>query len=76
MPWRRTITPRAYARMTLAAVVLVSVIIVTGGAVRLSGSGLGCSDWPTCEQGKLIQATNNHQAIEQTTLPANGMAPG
>ncbi len=73
MPWRRTITPRAYARMTLAAVVLVSVIIVTGGAVRLSGSGLGCSDWPTCEQGKLIQATNNHQAIEQINRLFTGL---
>ena len=51
--------------MTLAALVMVSAIIVTGAAVRLSDSGLGCSDWPTCEQGKLIRASNNHQTIEQ-----------
>lgn len=73
MAWRRTISPRAYARMTLAAVALVSVIIVTGGAVRLTGSGLGCSDWPTCEQGKLIQATNSHQAIEQINRLFTGL---
>jgi len=73
MPWHRTVSPRAYARMTLAAVVLVSVIIVSGGAVRLSDSGLGCSDWPTCEQGKLIQATNNHQAIEQINRLFTGL---
>src|SRR5699024_1964886 len=27
-------------------------IIVTGGAVRLTGSGLGCSQWPMCEPGQ------------------------
>lgn len=27
-------------------------IIVTGGAVRLTGSGLGCSQWPLCEPGQ------------------------
>lgn len=26
-------------------------IVVTGGAVRLTGSGLGCSTWPQCEPG-------------------------
>ena len=29
--------------------VLNVLIIATGGAVRLTGSGLGCSDWPVCE---------------------------
>lgn len=30
------------------------VIIGTGGAVRLTGSGLGCSDWPVCTPGSLV----------------------
>ncbi|GAA2460133.1 COX15/CtaA family protein [Agromyces soli] len=30
------------------------VIIATGGAVRLTGSGLGCSDWPVCVPGSLV----------------------
>lgn len=38
----------AYRRITLVATFLLAAIIVTGGAVRLSGSGLGCPDWPTC----------------------------
>jgi cytochrome c oxidase assembly protein subunit 15 len=59
--------------MTLVALVMVSVIIVTGAAVRLTGSGLGCSDWPTCEEGKLIQATNQHQAIEQVNRLFTGV---
>lgn len=29
------------------------VIIATGGAVRLTGSGLGCSEWPSCVPGSL-----------------------
>ncbi len=45
--------PVAYQRIALVAVVLLAIIIVTGGAVRLSGSGLGCSDWPNCEPGRL-----------------------
>jgi cytochrome c oxidase assembly protein subunit 15 len=36
-------------RWTVAALVANIGIVVTGGIVRLSGSGLGCSDWPTCE---------------------------
>src|SRR5688572_9576974 len=31
-------------------------IVVTGAAVRLTGSGLGCTDWPNCEQGQLAPA--------------------
>lgn len=43
-------------------------IIITGGAVRLTGSGLGCSTWPNCEPGQftpqLRDATDFHGAIE------------
>ncbi|WP_240645740.1 heme A synthase [Georgenia sp. SYP-B2076] len=43
-------------------------IIVTGGAVRLTGSGLGCSSWPMCEPGsftpELHAATSIHPYIE------------
>jgi cytochrome c oxidase assembly protein subunit 15 len=43
-------------------------IVVTGGAVRLTGSGLGCSTWPQCEPGhftpELRAATGFHQQIE------------
>jgi cytochrome c oxidase assembly protein subunit 15 len=44
------------------------LIIVTGGAVRLTGSGLGCSTWPQCEPGeftpKFHDATSIHPFIE------------
>ena len=47
------ITPAGYRRITLFALVALAFIVVTGAAVRLTGSGLGCTDWPTCEQGRL-----------------------
>ncbi len=37
-------------RLALASVVANSVIVVTGGAVRLTASGLGCPTWPRCTE--------------------------
>lgn len=37
-------------RLALASVVANSAIVVTGGAVRLTGSGLGCPTWPSCTE--------------------------
>jgi cytochrome c oxidase assembly protein subunit 15 len=31
-----------------------TIIIATGGAVRLTGSGLGCPTWPLCTEGSLV----------------------
>src|SRR4051812_28831288 len=58
------IGPSTYAKVTLAALVLLVLIIITGAAVRLSGSGLGCSDWPSCEQGQLVAPLELHPMIE------------
>ncbi len=46
--------PVAYRRITLAATLMLAAIIVTGGTVRLTGSGLGCPDWPNCNPGHLV----------------------
>jgi cytochrome c oxidase assembly protein subunit 15 len=48
----------------VAALALVSLIVLTGGAVRLTGSGLGCSDWPDCSTGSLTPALQFHPLIE------------
>ncbi|WP_155053849.1 COX15/CtaA family protein [Streptomyces blattellae] len=50
---RWTPTPRTVQRAALAALVMSVVIVVTGGAVRLTGSGLGCPTWPTCTENSL-----------------------
>ena len=61
---RRGLTPRAYERITLVAVWLIGIIVVTGGAVRLTASGLGCTDWPTCEANKVYPSWHFHGWVE------------
>lgn len=60
----REVSPTRYRRITGMALVSLVVIVVTGAAVRLTGSGLGCSDWPTCEQDQLIADFSFHPMIE------------
>lgn len=50
---RWTPDPRTVRRAVLAALVMAVVIVVTGGAVRLTGSGLGCPTWPKCTDDSL-----------------------
>ena len=40
-------------------------IIITGSLVRLTGSGLGCADWPQCSSTKFVDVSTGHAAIEQ-----------
>ncbi len=40
------------------------VIVLSGAAVRLTGSGLGCPDWPTCFQGRVTGSLSVHPFIE------------
>jgi cytochrome c oxidase assembly protein subunit 15 len=63
---RAPITPRTYRVITLAALVALGAIVVSGAAVRLTGSGMGCPTWPTCEDGSLVPrgATGGHGWIE------------
>ena len=63
---RWTPTPRTLRRAALSAVVMSVVIIVTGGAVRLTGSGLGCDTWPKCTDDSLFATPEQglHGAIE------------
>lgn len=53
-------------RAALAALVMSVVIVVTGGAVRLTGSGLGCPTWPKCTDDSLTttSAMGVHGVIE------------
>ena len=67
------VTPKRYRRFALTALLLVATIIITGSAVRLSGSGLGCNDWPNCTAHELIQVTNKNQAIEQINRLFTGL---
>jgi cytochrome c oxidase assembly protein subunit 15 len=50
---RVTLSPRALRWGTTAALVVSILIIITGGVVRVTGSGLGCPTWPACDDGSL-----------------------
>jgi heme a synthase len=58
------VSPRTYERVTLVAAWSLAAIIVTGAVVRLTGSGLGCPDWPACEQDRLVAEWSLHPMVE------------
>src|SRR4051794_33014183 len=64
MDLRRSLTPREYRYVAYAAVVVCTLIVFTGAAVRLTGSGLGCPSWPKCEGGRLTPELQIHGLIE------------
>lgn len=51
-----TISPSAYRKVAYAALLFLWLIILTGAGVRLTGSGLGCPDWPKCYGGYVAPA--------------------
>lgn len=53
---------------TGAALLMSFVLMVTGGIVRVTGSGLGCPDWPSCTDDSITTtaAMGMHGAIEFT----------
>ena len=61
---RPPLTPDGYRRICGIALGLLAGIVVSGAAVRLTGSGLGCSDWPTCEQDQFVPEADLHGWIE------------
>jgi cytochrome c oxidase assembly protein subunit 15 len=58
-----TVTPSQYVYFAYAAAVALTLIVITGAAVRLSGSGLGCPTWPKC-YGNLYPPLKTHALIE------------
>ncbi|HEX3691753.1 MAG TPA: COX15/CtaA family protein [Solirubrobacteraceae bacterium] len=58
-----TLTPRQYALVAYCALAAFTVIVLTGAAVRLTDSGLGCPRWPRC-YGKVYPPLNSHALIE------------
>jgi cytochrome c oxidase assembly protein subunit 15 len=61
---RLTISPAGYRRVTFLALLALGFIVVTGGAVRVTGSGLGCPDWPTCAEGRIVAPLEYHALVE------------
>ena len=62
---RPEISLQRFRLVTWVAFGSLYAIVVTGSLVRLTGSGLGCSDWPNCNSTKFVDISTGHAAIEQ-----------
>lgn len=61
---RFTVTPERYALVARIALVMLTLIVLTGAAVRVTGSGLGCPTWPKCTDTSLYAELKLHGVIE------------
>ncbi len=68
MPALPTASPTLVSRVALVNALANGLLVVTGGAVRLTGSGLGCPTWPRCTGGSFVptQQLAVHGIIEFT----------
>jgi heme a synthase len=68
LPWILRIVrgPHALRRWAVVSLIMNIVIVVTGGLVRLTGSGLGCPTWPRCTEDSYVShpQLGIHGAIE------------
>jgi heme a synthase len=69
---RLAVTPAQYRRVAYVALVSLTVIILTGGAVRLTDSGLGCENWPKCG-GTPLPPLSSHALIEFGNRAVSGL---
>jgi cytochrome c oxidase assembly protein subunit 15 len=58
-----TVTPEQYLWVAYVALGALTLIVLSGAAVRLTGSGLGCPTWPKC-YGNVYPPLNTHAVIE------------
>lgn len=49
--------------LAMAAVVVNAGIMVSGAAVRVTGSGLGCPTWPNCTPASLVPRAATHPTV-------------
>jgi cytochrome c oxidase assembly protein subunit 15 len=59
-----SISPTTFRRLTVAVAVSLAAIVVTGAAVRLTNSGLGCPTWPRCTSTSLVTPDTFHGNVE------------
>ena len=61
---RRRVPNPVFRWFALASFLGSILSVLTGAAVRLTGSGLGCPDWPTCFKGRVTGSMSIHPFIE------------
>jgi cytochrome c oxidase assembly protein subunit 15 len=70
----RAVTMRTFQRMAVATLVILWLVVTTGGLVRLTASGLGCPHWPTCQANALVPQDSSHALIEFSNRAISGIA--
>ena len=68
------VSARTFQRAALITLGLLWLVVVTGGLVRLTASGLGCPHWPTCQADSLIPSTGYHAVVEFSNRVISGIA--
>ncbi len=63
-PRRLAVSPRAFRTVAVVSVWALALTIISGAAVRLTGSGLGCPDWPSCTTTSVVAPLQVHAWIE------------
>jgi len=66
------LTPKQYSRVAFWALLMLMGIVLTGAGVRLTGSGLGCPDWPQCHGG-VAPPLETHAVIEYGNRILSGL---
>jgi cytochrome c oxidase assembly protein subunit 15 len=61
---RRSVSATAFRWFAFTSFLSMILIVLSGAAVRLTGSGLGCPDWPTCFHGRVTGSWSIHPLIE------------
>src|SRR5207237_323870 len=61
-------------RAAVVTLGLLWMVVVTGGLVRLTASGLGCPHWPNCTAGSLVPSTGYHAVVEFSNRVISGIA--
>jgi cytochrome c oxidase assembly protein subunit 15 len=69
---RLAVTPAQYRRVAYIALGALTLIVVTGAGVRLTDSGLGCSNWPKCG-GTPLPPLSSHALIEFGNRAVSGL---
>jgi cytochrome c oxidase assembly protein subunit 15 len=66
-------SPELLATIAYVALATLTLIIFTGAAVRLTGSGLGCHSWPNCSPGRILPELSSHAMIEYGNRMVTGV---
>jgi heme a synthase len=73
---RLELSPARFLQLSLVSLGALWLIVVTGAAVRVTDSGLGCRHWPGCEKGHPLPAKDYHAFIEFGNRAFGGIVIG